>query len=65
MTWVEFVWCPYASISAGAIGTGYATTLDELAAHRRGRRVVYWYDFIVNLEVSSLVLSYEPVNQMC
>ena len=31
----------------GAIGRGYAATLDELTAHRRGRGGGLWGDFIV------------------
>ena len=44
------LWCPYASESVGAIGRGYAATLDELTSHRRGRGGGLWGDFIEKTE---------------
>ena len=44
------LWYPYASKSVGAIGRGYAATLDELTADRRGRGGGLWGDFIVKTE---------------
>ena len=44
------LWYPYASISVGAIGRGYATTLDELVAYRRGRGDGIWGNFVVKTE---------------
>ena len=35
-----FVWCLDALLSVGAIGRGYATTLNELGSHRHGRGVL-------------------------
>ena len=44
------LWCLFASISVGAIGRGYAATLDELGSHPHGRGDARRGDFIVKTE---------------